>query len=59
MLSPRQERLALIVAGLTEAEGFAPAGGAALITRGDGWRQAVHSGEKATASTAIPPSLVE
>ncbi|HVC24446.1 MAG TPA: nucleotidyl transferase AbiEii/AbiGii toxin family protein, partial [Acidimicrobiales bacterium] len=35
MLSPLQERVARIVAGLAEAEGFALAGGAALIVRGD------------------------
>src|SRR5262245_8207714 len=35
MLSPLQERVAEIVAGLDEAEGFALAGGAALIARGD------------------------
>jgi hypothetical protein len=35
VLSPLQERIAGIVAGLDEAEGFALAGGAALIMRGD------------------------
>lgn len=35
MLSPLQERIARIVASLPEAEGFALAGGAALIVRGD------------------------
>jgi len=35
MLSPLQERVARIVAGLAEAEGFALAGGGALIVRGD------------------------
>lgn len=35
MLSPLQERVARVVAGLAEAEGFALAGGAALIVRGD------------------------
>ena len=35
MLSPLQERVAEIIAGLKEAEGFALAGGAALIVRGD------------------------
>ena len=35
MLSPLQEQVAAIVAGLEEAEGFALAGGAALIARGD------------------------
>ena len=39
MLSPLQERIAEIVAGLDEAEGFALAGGAALIARGDVRRQ--------------------
>ena len=39
MLSPLQERVAEIVAGLDEAEGFALAGGAALIARGDVQRQ--------------------
>ncbi len=35
MLSPLQERVARTIAGLAEAEGFALAGGAALIIRGD------------------------
>ena len=35
MLTPLQVRVASIVAGLAEAEGFALAGGAALITRGE------------------------
>lgn len=35
MLSPLQERVARVVAALAEAEGFALAGGAALIVRGD------------------------
>ena len=35
MLSPLQEQVAAIFAGLEEAEGFALAGGAALIVRGD------------------------
>lgn len=35
MLSPLQEQVAEIIAGLDEAEGFALAGGAALIVRGD------------------------
>ncbi len=35
MLSPLQEQVAAIIAGLEEAEGFALAGGAALIARGD------------------------
>ena len=35
MLSPLQERIARIVAVLTEADGFALAGGAALIAWGD------------------------
>ena len=35
MLSPLQEQVAAIIAGLGEAEGFALAGGAALIVRGD------------------------
>jgi len=39
MLSPLQERVARIVGGLVEAEGFALAGGAALIVRGDVDRQ--------------------
>ena len=39
MLSPLQEQVAGIVAGLEEAECFALAGGAALIARGDVQRQ--------------------
>ncbi len=39
MLSPLQEQVAEIIAGLAEAEGFALAGGAALIVRGDVRRQ--------------------
>ena len=39
MLTPLQEHVAAIIAGLTEAEGFALAGGAALIARGDVQRQ--------------------
>ena len=35
MLSPLQQRVAFIVAELPEAEGFALAGGGALIARGD------------------------
>jgi hypothetical protein len=35
VLSPLQEQVAAIVAGLEEAEGFALAGGAALIARGE------------------------
>ena len=35
MLSPLQQRIATIVAGLPEAEDFALAGGTALIVRGD------------------------
>lgn len=35
MLSPLQEQVAGIIAGLEEAEGFALAGGGALILRGD------------------------
>jgi hypothetical protein len=35
VLTPLQERVAAIIAGLPEAEGFALAGGAALIARGD------------------------
>lgn len=35
MLSPLQEQVAKIIAGLEEAAGFALAGGAALIVRGD------------------------
>lgn len=39
MLSPLQEQVAAIIAGLEEAEGFALAGGGALIVRGDVRRQ--------------------
>lgn len=39
MLTPLQEQVAEIIAGLEEAEGFALAGGAALIVRGDVRRQ--------------------
>ncbi len=39
MLSPLQERVAEIIAGLDEARGFALAGGGALIVRGDIQRQ--------------------
>ena len=39
MLTPLQERVASIVAGLAEAEDFALAGGAALIVRGEIERQ--------------------
>jgi hypothetical protein len=39
VLSPLQEQVARIVAGLEEAEGFALAGGAALIARGEVHRQ--------------------
>jgi len=35
VLTPLQEQVAGIIAGLAEAEGFALAGGAALIARGD------------------------
>ena len=35
MLTPLQEQVASTVAGLAEAEGFALAGGAALIVRGE------------------------
>jgi hypothetical protein len=35
VLTPFQERIAAIIAGLEEAEGFALAGGGALILRGD------------------------
>jgi hypothetical protein len=35
MLSPLQEQVATIIVGLDEAEGFALAGGAALIIRGE------------------------
>jgi hypothetical protein len=35
VLTPFQERIAAIVAGLDEAEDFALAGGGALIVRGD------------------------
>jgi hypothetical protein len=39
VLSPLQRQVAAIVAGLAEAEGFALAGGAALIARGDVQRE--------------------
>ena len=39
MLSPLQEQVAAIIAGLDEADGFALAGGAALIARGEVQRQ--------------------
>lgn len=39
MLTPLQRRVAEIIAGLEEAEGFALAGGAALIARGDVQRE--------------------
>jgi hypothetical protein len=39
VLSPLQEQVAAIIAGLAEAEGFALAGGAALIARGEVRRQ--------------------
>ncbi len=39
MLSPLQRQVAEIIAGLEEAEGFALAGGAALIARGNVQRQ--------------------
>ena len=39
MLSPLQEQVAAIIAGLEEAEDFVLAGGAALIVRGDVQRQ--------------------
>lgn len=39
MLSPLQLRVAEIVAGLSEADGFALAGGGALIVRGEVERQ--------------------
>ncbi len=39
MLTPLQEQVAGIIAGLAEAEGFALVGGAALIARGDVQRQ--------------------
>jgi hypothetical protein len=39
VLSPLQEQVAEIIAGLAEAKGFALAGGAALIVRGDVRRQ--------------------
>lgn len=39
VLSPLQEQIAEIIAGLEEAEDFALAGGAALIARGDVLRQ--------------------
>jgi Nucleotidyl transferase AbiEii toxin, Type IV TA system len=35
LLTPFQERIAAIISGLAEAEGFALAGGGALIVRGD------------------------
>jgi hypothetical protein len=39
VLTPLQEQVASIIAGLAEAEGFALAGGAALIARGDVQRE--------------------
>jgi hypothetical protein len=39
VLSPLQEQVAAIIAGLAEADGFALGGGAALIARGDAQRQ--------------------
>jgi hypothetical protein len=39
VLTPLQEQVARIIAGLAEAENFALAGGAALIVRGDVQRQ--------------------
>jgi len=39
VLTPLQEQVASIIAGLAEAENFALAGGAALIVRGDVRRQ--------------------
>ena len=39
MLTPLQEQVAEIIAGLEEAKGFALAGGAALIARGDVQRE--------------------
>ena len=39
MLTPLQEHVAQIIAGLEEAKGFALAGGAALIARGDVQRE--------------------
>jgi hypothetical protein len=39
VLSPLQEQVAAIIGGLEEAEGFALAGGAALIVRGDVLRE--------------------
>jgi hypothetical protein len=39
VLTPLQEQVASIIAGLAEAESFALAGGAALIARGDVRRQ--------------------
>ena len=39
MLTPLQQQIAELIAGLEEAEGFALAGGAALIARGDVQRQ--------------------
>jgi hypothetical protein len=35
LLTPFQERIAAIISGLAEAEGFALAGGGALIVRGE------------------------
>jgi len=35
VLTPLQQQIAELIAGLEEAEGFALAGGAALIARGD------------------------
>ena len=48
MLTPLQEQVAEIIAGLEEAEGFALAGGAALIVRGD-VRSSIASLNSATA----------
>ncbi len=59
MLSPLQERVARIVAGLAEAEGFALAGGAALIVRGDvdrGTRDLDFFGPSAVAVDRLVPA---
>ncbi len=42
MLSPLQEQVATVIAGLDEADGFALAGGAALIIRALIIRDEVH-----------------
>lgn len=54
MLSPLQERVAEIIAGLKEAEGFALAGGAALIVRGDVRHQPARSSAGASKRSSSP-----